>query len=56
MNTVASLARRFLVCEEGPTTVEYAMMLVLVTVALIGTITAFKDEVASVFTDFGTQF
>ena len=45
--------KRFLKSEDGPTATEYAVMLALVIVALIATITAFKDKVAAVFTTVG---
>ena len=53
MNTFMNGAKRFLKSEEGPTATEYAVMLALVIVALIGVITAFKDKVAAVFTTVG---
>ncbi len=53
MDKFLSGAKRFLKSEDGPTATEYAVMLALVIVALIATITTFKDKVAGVFTDVG---
>lgn len=47
-------AKRFLRSEDGPTATEYAVMLALVIVALVATITAFKDKVQGLFTTIGT--
>lgn len=54
MNTFMTRAKNFIKSEDGPTATEYAVMLALVIVALIATITAFKDKVAGVFTTVGT--
>lgn len=53
MNSILCRAKSFLKSEDGPTATEYAVMLALVIVALIATITAFKDKVAGVFTKVG---
>ena len=39
MNSLALKMHRFLVSEDGPTAVEYAVMLALIIVVCIGTIT-----------------
>ena len=54
MNAFMTRAKNFIKSEDGPTATEYAVMLALVIVALIATITAFKDKVAGVFTTVGT--
>ncbi len=49
MNTAISKVKNFLVSEDGPTAVEYAVMLALIVVALIGTIKALTGSVSSTF-------
>ena len=44
-----SLFKKFLVSEDGPTAVEYAVMLALIVVVCIGTITAVGTKVNSSF-------
>lgn len=44
-----SLFVKFLVSEDGPTAVEYAVMLALIIVVCIGTITAIGTKVNSSF-------
>jgi pilus assembly protein Flp/PilA len=41
--------RQFVKEEEGLAAAEYAMLLTLIAVALIGAITAFKNAIASAF-------
>ena len=53
MNTILVRAKDFLKSEDGPTATEYAVMLSLVIVALIATITAFKDKVKGAFDKVG---
>jgi pilus assembly protein Flp/PilA len=43
------LITRFLRDEEGQGLAEYALVLVLIAVAVIGALTAFKDEIIGVF-------
>jgi len=50
MNTVMSRVRRFLTSEDGPTSVEYALMVGLIAAALVTTVTSLKTAVAGVFT------
>ncbi len=40
MNAFAAKLRRFLTTEDGPTMVEYAVMMALVAAAMVGTIGA----------------
>jgi pilus assembly protein Flp/PilA len=49
MNTVMSRVRRFLTSEDGPTSVEYALMVGLIAAALVTTVTSLKTAVAGVF-------
>ncbi len=44
-----SLVVKFLLSEDGPTAVEYAVMLALIVVVCIGTITAVGTKVNSSF-------
>ena len=45
----------FLRNEEGPTAVEYAVMLALILAAAIGAITSFGVETATLWTDLATK-
>jgi pilus assembly protein Flp/PilA len=45
--------RRFLKAEEGPTAVEYAVMLALIIAVCIGAITTLGTNAQSVFTSVG---
>ena len=49
MNTAISRVKNFLVSEDGPTAVEYAVMLSLIIVALIGTIKSLSSSVSTTF-------
>lgn len=44
-----NLLKKFLASEDGPTAVEYAVMLALIVVVCIGTITAVGTKVNSSF-------
>lgn len=50
MNAMMSRVRRFLTSEDGPTSVEYALMVGLIAAALVTTVTSLKTAVAAVFT------
>jgi len=45
---------RFLRAEDGPTAVEYAVMLALIIVVCIGAITTLGNNANSTFTSVGT--
>ena len=45
-----NLLKKFLASEDGPTAVEYAVMLALIVVVCIGTITAIGTKVNTTFT------
>ena len=45
---------KFLKAEDGPTAVEYAVMLALIVVVCIGAITALGQNANSTFTAVGT--
>ena len=47
--TIMNLLKKFLASEDGPTAVEYAVMLALIVVASITTITALGAKVNSSF-------
>ncbi len=49
MSTFIARARQFLVSEDGPTTVEYAVMLALIVAVAIGTIAALGPKVKEAF-------
>ncbi len=49
MNAIASQVRRFLVSEDGPTAVEYAVMLALILVACITIVTTLGTSVSGTF-------
>jgi pilus assembly protein Flp/PilA len=44
-----SRVRRFLTSEDGPTAVEYAVMLGLIVVAIIGVVTNLAQSVSGTF-------
>jgi pilus assembly protein Flp/PilA len=45
--------RNFLISEDGPTSVEYAVMLALIIVVCIGAITTLGTNAKSTFTSVG---
>ena len=49
MKTFGSQIRRFLVSEDGPTAVEYAVMLALILVACITIVTTLGTSVSGTF-------
>jgi pilus assembly protein Flp/PilA len=49
MKSAISKVRRFLVSEDGPTAVEYAVMLALILVACITIITTLGQSISSTF-------
>jgi len=51
MHALSRKAVRFLLDESGPTTVEYAMMLLLVFLAVLTVITALGQTTADSFRD-----
>ena len=50
MVSFISKARRFLKSEDGPTAVEYAVMLALILVACIGIVTTLGKSISGTFT------
>ena len=55
MNMFASKVRRFLVSEDGPTAVEYAVMLALIIGVCLAAITAIGTRASSTFNSVATQ-
>ena len=55
MNSAISKVKNFLVSEDGPTAVEYAVMLALIVVALIGTIKALTGSVSGTFSSVSSS-
>jgi pilus assembly protein Flp/PilA len=51
MNWLNEKIRRFLVSEDGPTAVEYAVMLALIVIVCLGAISALGTKTNSTFTD-----
>jgi pilus assembly protein Flp/PilA len=49
MNGVISRAQRFLTSEDGPTAVEYAVLLGLITVGLVATIRGLASNISGTF-------
>ena len=49
MKSLAQKVQRFLVCEDGPTAVEYAVMLALIVIVCLTAITAIGTDATAVF-------
>ena len=49
MNIVISRVRRFLTSEDGPTAVEYAVMLSLIVVAIVGIVGSLGTSISGTF-------
>jgi pilus assembly protein Flp/PilA len=54
MNTLLAPIRRFLKSEDGPTAVEYAVMLALILVACITIITSLGTSISGTFNTVNT--
>jgi pilus assembly protein Flp/PilA len=55
MNSLATKVRRFLKSEDGPTAVEYAVMLALIIIVCLAAITAVGTQAAAQFNNIATQ-
>lgn len=55
MKMLALNVRRFLVSEDGPTAVEYAVMLALIVVVCLTAITAIGTRASTTFSSVATQ-
>ena len=51
MQTLGNSVRRFLVSEDGPTAAEYAIMLMVIFLIVIGSIGAVGQTTADIFQD-----
>jgi pilus assembly protein Flp/PilA len=55
MRLLAQKVQRFLVSEDGPTAVEYAVMLALIVVVCLTAISAIGSKASTTFTNVSTQ-
>ncbi len=55
MSTFTSRVKRFLQSEDGPTAVEYAVMLALILVACIATVGALGTSINGTFTTVNSE-
>jgi pilus assembly protein Flp/PilA len=55
MRNFAMKVRAFLVSEDGPTAVEYAVMLALILVACITVVTTLGQNVSKTFSQVGSS-
>lgn len=55
MKALAQKVQRFLVCEDGPTAVEYAVMLALIVIVCLTAIQAIGTKASSTFVKVSNQ-
>ena len=55
MKALAQKVQRFLVCEDGPTAVEYAVMLALIVIVCLTAIQAIGTKASSTFVKVGNS-
>jgi len=55
MKSFAKKVQRFLVSEDGPTAVEYAVMLALIVIVCLSAITTIGEQANSTFSTIGTE-
>ena len=55
MKSLAKKVQRFLVSEDGPTAVEYAVMLALIVIVCIGAITSIGTKANTTFTNVAAE-
>lgn len=55
MKSLANSVARFLVSEDGPTAVEYAVMLALIVVVCLGAIQAIGTNATTTFTNVANK-
>lgn len=55
MKSLAKKVQRFLVSEDGPTAVEYAVMLALIVIVCLTAITAIGNNANQTFQDVANQ-
>ncbi len=51
MKNLLARTKSFLVCEDGPTATEYAVMLALIIIVALGAITGLGTTVSSIFSN-----
>jgi pilus assembly protein Flp/PilA len=55
MKSLAQRVHRFLVSEDGPTAVEYAVMLALIVIVCLTAITAVGTKTSTTFSNISTS-
>jgi pilus assembly protein Flp/PilA len=55
MKSLTQKVQRFLVSEDGPTAVEYAVMLALIVIVCLTAITAVGTKASSTFNNISTR-
>lgn len=55
MKSLAKKVHRFLVAEDGPTAVEYAVMLALIVIVCLAAIQSIGTQASSTFQSIATQ-
>jgi pilus assembly protein Flp/PilA len=55
MRSLMTRVERFLISEDGPTAVEYAVMLALILVACISIVTTLGQSIKTTFTTVNTS-
>jgi pilus assembly protein Flp/PilA len=55
MKNLALSVRRFLVSEDGPTAVEYAVMLALIVIVCLTAITSIGSKASTTFSNVATS-
>jgi pilus assembly protein Flp/PilA len=55
MKSLAQKVQRFLVSEDGPTAVEYAVMLALIVIVCLTAISAIGSKASTTFTNVSTK-
>ena len=55
MKSLVTKLHRFLVCEDGPTAVEYAVMLALIIIVCLTAITSIGTKASTTFTNVASK-
>ena len=55
MKNFASKVKQFLVEDDGPTAVEYAVLLGLIIIAAVTILTTFGGQITGIFTNASTE-
>ena len=56
MKSLAKKVQRFLISDDGPTAVEYAVMLALIVIVCLAAIQAIGTNTSAAFQEVATQF